>query len=74
MFKFIVLGIVLFPMIVFGSTLKCVVVNVDGSILPESTHNQVVLECDDVDHISIGDKVKVKLEPSNNKNILIEGC
>jgi uncharacterized protein YabE (DUF348 family) len=61
--------VIAFP--VYAKTLKCIVVGVDGAILPESTHNQVILECDDIDGLNLGDKVKIKLP---KKETAIEGC
>ena len=55
-----------------AKSLKCTVVGVDGAILPEGTNNQVVLECDDIDGIKLGDEVKVKLP--KKKDTAIEGC
>jgi len=73
MFKTIVVCMaLLIGSVASGSTLKCTVVGVDGAILPDGTHNQVILECDVIDGIEIGQKVKVKL-PKKVK-ATIEGC
>ena len=66
-----VLAVLMMVAVGSAKSLKCTVVGVDGAILPEGTNNQVVLECDDIDGIKLGDEVKVKLP---KKDTTIEGC
>jgi len=54
----------------FAGSVKCTVIEVNDSILPEGQNKTVTLECKDVDSFILGQKVKVKLP----KKKAIEGC
>jgi len=53
-----------------GST-KCVIIDVNDSILPEGQNKTITLECDTVENFDVGQKVKVK--PTKVLKT-IEGC
>ena len=59
------------PLAIAGTTLKCTVTEVLTPILPEG-QGSVLLECDELEEIQVGDTVKVKIKKP--KSAAIEGC
>jgi len=71
--KKIIMMCIIFSMVTgsaLAGSVKCTVVDIDDSILPESQNKIVTLECKEVDKFVLGQKVKVKLP----KTKAIEGC
>jgi len=69
----VIAAILLSATFVNATSVVCTVTEVDPAILPESTHNNLVLECDSVDGFEQGQLVKVKIKKVKDKKV-IEGC